>query len=445
MAITRLNSGSSFTNLVKSDSFLAGNPPNEIYWIAVLGNSSTEVAYNSAIDSNSNIYIFGRSNSSGSYRQSIAKYDKTGVIQWQKQLSNNTHQGYYECWGTVDSSGNPIAYNSTTDGSNGGVVVTKLTSAGAITWQRALGTSYDAFADTVLTDSSGNIYGCGPMSDGGGYKNMLIKYNSSGTYQWQMKTNGEGHGVAIDPSGNVYAGGFAGGTYGLHLNKYNSSGSLLHQTRTNGQYGYDTYGGKVVCDSAGNSYSAANFRQSSGTGYEFGLIKRDSSGSIIWQRVITNSSSSYGMVVTNLAVDSSDNIYGTAYTAVGSNAIGVVAKWNSSGTLQWQRSITPSANSIGINDVKIDSSGTFMTFSCYTNASGNYDYALFKLPIDGTLTGTYTVGSYSYTYAASSYTETSYSGSDVTATLTASGGALNQSTPSNTISNTTFTNTVATI
>lgn len=442
MAVTRLNTGSSFTSLVKSDSFLAGNPAKEAYWIAVLGNSSAEYAYNSAIDSSKNIYVFGRSNVSGSYRQTIAKYNSGGTLQWQKQLSNNVHAGYYECWGTVDSSGNPIAYNADT---NGGATFTKLTSAGAITWQRTLGANTDSFTDTVVCDSSGNVYGAGPMNDGAGYKMMLIKHNSSGTYQWQMKTNGEGHGVAVDPSGNVYVAGFAGGVYGLHINKYNSSGSLLHQSRTSGQYGYDTYGGKVVCDSAGNNYSAGIFRQSSGTGYEFGLIKRDSSGTLVWQRVVTNSSSSYGMVMTNLAVDSSDNIYGTGYTAVGSNFIGFVAKWNSSGTLQWQRSITPSANSLGIADVKVDSTGTFMTLSCYTNASGNYDYALFKLPVDGTLTGTHTVGSYSYTYAASTFTETAYSGTNSTATLTASGGALGASTPAYTIANTTLTNTVATI
>jgi hypothetical protein len=156
---------------------------SEKFWIATLGSSSTEISYNSAIDTDSNVYIFGRSNVTGSHRQTIAKYDKNGIIQWQKQLSNNTHPGYYECWGTVDPSGNPIAYNSTTDGNNGGVVVTKLTPSGAITWQRALGTSNDAFADTIVTDSSGNIYGTGPMNDGAGYKMMLIKYNSSGVLQ----------------------------------------------------------------------------------------------------------------------------------------------------------------------------------------------------------------------------------------------------------------------
>lgn len=416
---------------------------SEKFWIATLGSSSTEVAYNSAVDADTNVYVFGRSNVSGSYRQTIAKYNKNGIIQWQKQLSNNTHGGYYECWGTVDSSGNPIAYNSTTDGNNGGVVVTKLTSAGAITWQRALGTDTDAFPDTVVTDSAGNVYGTGPMNEGGGYKMMLIKYSSSGVYQWQMKTNGEGHGIAVDSSGNIYNGGFAGGTYGLQLNKYNSAGSLLLQTRTNGQYGYDTYGGKVACDSAGNSYSTGLFRQSSGTGYEFGLIKRNSSGTIQWQRVLTNSSSSYGMVMTNIATDLSDNIYGTAYTDI-SGTTAVIAKWNSSGTLQWQRKLTVSGG-CGFYDVKIDSTGTKMVISGFTSASGNSDYMLLKLPTDGTLTGTYTVGSYSYTYEASSFTEAAYSGTNVTATLTADGGALSASTPANTIATTTLTNTVKTL
>lgn len=446
MAVTRIKTGSSFTNLVKSDSFLAGNPPRETYWIGVIGGSSTEIAYNSAFDSSGNVYIFGRSNSSGSYRQTIAKYNKSGTLQWQKQLSNDTHPGYYECWGAVDSSDNPIAYNSTSTGGGGGVVVTKLTPAGAITWQRGLGVGNDAFTDTVTTDSSGNIYISGPMNDGGGYKLYGIKYNSSGTLQWQQRTSGEGHGITVDSSGNVYTGGFAGSVYGLQLNKYNSSGSLQFQKRTRGEFGYDTYGGKVVCDSAGNTYSAGLFRQSGGAGYEFGLIKRDSSGSLVWQRVIRNSSSSYGVVVTNLAVDSSDNIYGTGYTEVGSRAVGIVAKWNSSGTLQWQRSITSSSNSCAFADVKINSDGATMYLSGYTNVSGNYDYMIFKLKTDGTLTGTYTVGSYSYTYAASTFTETAYGGTDESGSTTVTGaGTLSTSTPSNTISNTSFTDAVTTI
>ena len=420
-----------------------GAAGGENYWFAVLGGSALEVSYNCAIDTDENAYIFGRSTTSGSNRQTMAKYNKNGIIQWQKQLSNNTHGGYYECWGTVDSSGNPIAFNSTTDGYWGGAVVTKLTSAGAITWQRAVGTNSDAFADSIVTDSSGNIYATGPMSAGSGYKLTLIKYNSSGTFQYQKITDGEGHGIAVDSSGNIYNGGFAGGTYGLQLNKYDSSGSLLHQTRTNGQYGYDTYGGKVACDSAGNSYSAGLFRQSSGTGYEFGLIKRNSSGAIQWQRVITNSASSYGMVVTNLSVDSSNNIYGTAYTdASGTNA--VIAKWNSSGTLQWQRKLTVSGG-CQFSDVKINSTGTSMYISGYTYASGNYNYILLKLPTDGTKTGTYSVGGYSYTYATSTFTEAAYGGANVDGTLTVSSGSLNQTTPTNTIANTTLTNAVLTL
>ena len=424
---------------------LASSVPanSEKYWIAVLGDSSTEFSYNSALDADENAYIFGRSNVSGGHRQTIAKYNKNGIIQWQKQLSNNTHGGYYECWGTIDPSGNLIAYNSTASGDGGGVVVTKLTSNGAITWQKALGVGSDAFTDSVITDSSENVYGTGPMNTGSGYKMVLFKYNSSGVYQWQVQTNGEGHGVAVDSSGNIYNGGFAGGQYGLQLNKYNSAGSLLHQTRTRGQYGYDTYGGKVACDSAGNSYSAGIFRQSSGNGYEFGLIKRNSSGTIQWQRVITNSSSNYGMVVTNLAVDLSNNIYGTAYTdASGTNA--VIAKWNSSGTLQWQRKLTVSGG-CGFYDVKIDSTGTKMIIGGFTSASGNSDYMLLKLPTDGSLTGTYIVGSYSYTYEASTFTEAAYSGTNVSADLDVSNAGLSQSTPTNTITNTTFTNTVKTL
>lgn len=421
----------------------------EKFWIAILGNSATEVGYGIGVDSNRNVYTSFRSNSSGNYRCSLAKYDKNGSVQWQKQVSFNNHQGYYENDVTADSSGNVYALSTVTDGYWGGLVTTKYTTDGTITWQRAIGTDTDSFIDSIAVDPSGNVAISGPINNYiNGYTNTVVKYNSSGTVQWKKylsggPSTGEGHGVAVDSSGNVYGGGFGGGAvYGLMSSKFDSSGSLQWLKKFNAPASYDAYGGRLAADASGNVYQVGLLRAEP-TVYQSFLIKRNSSGTLQWQRKLSNSSSSYGIVPMDVTTDSAGNIYTTNYTAVSSVTTTVIAKWNSSGTLQWQRSISGSGG-VSVGKIRTDSLGSIYIIGT-TNVAGNSDAIAFKLPGDGSLTGTYSVGSWSITYAASSVTEAAGDGSDGSHVQTASDNGISENTPSHSIANTSFTSTVKTL
>lgn len=191
------------------------------------------------------------------------------------------------------------------------------------------------------------------------------------------------------------------------------------------------------------------------------LIKTPSDCSAItWQRKITKTS--VELYFPSIAVDSSDNIY---VSTGASDGILRVLKYNSSGTLQWQRKISPdfyAGYGVTFDDsgnfyvaaldygsdpertviFKYNSSGTLqwqryfawgtsggnVATSPYTQYQGGIKWVdgalyvggyvqdlpggspqywsfLFKLPDDGSLTGTYT-GTYGdYVYAASSYTD----------------------------------------
>jgi hypothetical protein len=447
MAVKKF-SKSSFKIDTRYQSLLAGNTSADYSFIAILGNSATEVGYGVGLDSNRNAYISFRSNSSGSYRCSFAKYSKNGGLVWQKQVNFNNHPAYYENDLTVDSSGNIYGLTTTTDGTNGGGVVTKYTTDGAVTWQQAVGTSYDSFISQIATDSSANVYFTGPINNTSSYSNTVVKYNSSGTVQWKKYLNGaalgEGSGVATDSSGNIYGGGFGGaGLYGITNAKFNTSGTLQWLKKFNGPGStYDAYGGRLTLDSSTNSYQIGTLRAAP-TVYQAFLIKRDSSGTLQWQRKISNSGSSYGFVPVDVTTDSSSNIYTTNYTLISSVTTAIVAKWDSSGTLQWQRSISGSGG-VTVGRIKVDSSG-YMWIVATTNVAGNSDVMLLKLPSDGSLTGTYTVGSWSITYAASSLTEAAGDGVESSSTYTAADNGVNDSTPSNSIANSSFTSTVLTI
>lgn len=337
-------------------------------------------------------------------------------------------------------------------------VIAKLDSGLNILWQRELGITGNFELDcSVLPDSSGNVYVVATTKlDGTGNKQdiFIAKYNSSGSIQWQRKlfdsnTNLQLKGFVTD--NGVYLAGATGNypsdyPFIAHINtsggtvyqklvaqtqrvfydiKVDSSGNA-YAFGTEGFSKYNTGGTRVLHKRAYNASGQASYFQAgsvsptNGDIVAYGLSSRwvssggvviafDSSGSQDWQYETTTGSTFYAAA----NVDGNGNTYGLAFKSGGL----VIVKRNSSGTLVWQRKITASGLSASQADIRIV--GDDFIVSARDNAF------FCKLPTDGSLTGTYTVGSETYTYAAETYpfqngglTDTSASGSDNTTFLT---------------------------
>lgn len=92
------------------------------------------------------------------------------------------------------------------------------------------------------------------------------------------------------------------------------------------------------------------------------LVKYDSSGSVQWQREIGGDNYA---ALAGVAVDDSDNAYIAGYYASpGEDAF--IAKYNSSGTLQWQRTLNGGAGDY-FNGIKADSSGVYVAGYYWNN------------------------------------------------------------------------------
>ena len=112
-----------------------------------------------------------------------------------------------------------------------------------------------------------------------------------------------------------------------------------------------------------------------------------------WISLLGGSGADFGNAV---AIDSSDNIIVCGYT--GSDGAGLsdflIAKYNSSGVLQWDRTLGGSGSDLG-NAVAIDSSDNIIVCGrTNSDGAGGIDVLIAKLPPDGSLTGTY--GSFVY-------------------------------------------------
>jgi hypothetical protein len=319
----------------------------------------------------------------------------------------------------ADSSGN--VYISSEDSLYGGgfAQITKLNSAGTKQWSRYV--SKAQFKSHIFdVDSSGNVYSVpfnnGAMDSGGMFQ--AYKWDTNGTQQWRKVftwyTYTQGIELKLNSAG-TYAwcmGGMRPDTApGMTLVKVNNSGTIQWSLQNSTTPGMNV---RVAIDSADNAYTVHGYVTNR-------LTKVDSSGNYVWARSLYNSNGYGNAYVTT---DSTDNVY--VLWGDGSNTLWL-AKWNSSGTIQWQRSITSSTGSLksagwaGTYSVNgFHATDTALVFT----ASDNNKAVLFKLPKDGTLTGTHVINGVTYTYAASSLTEASSSNPWSAGSVSASTGEL---------------------
>jgi hypothetical protein len=321
---------------------------------------------------------------------------------------------------TEDVNGNIIVAGQHSDGTNFNAFIQSFNSTMTSANWRLLFRSNDSSGvvntiNGLTTDSSGNIYAVGTSDTGTGFQAAIImKLNSSGTVQWQKKLQinnraAVGRGIALDSSGNIYITGDianVGSTKTLLMYaKYNNSGTLqVAYTETGSS---DRYGRCIFVDSSGNIY-VVGFMSS----YIY-VSKMDSSFNVLWRDGRTyGSPSPFG-----LWVDSTSNVYVSGWAFPTDRYIGWWIKYNSSGSVQLQRSITSNSNTIqwiSTYENGITPNDSTIVLTARVNGSSASTSAALQVPTDGSKTGTYTFPA-GYTSNNISYAALTATGTDTTA------------------------------
>jgi hypothetical protein len=322
-----LNFGNGFTysSAGSSDIFVAKyNSSGTPIWVKSVGGTAAEEGYGIDVDSTGNVYVtgyfvsasinFGNSvtavNSGGSTADMfIVKYNSSGIAQWAKYSGKISRDDYGRAI-VVDASNNLyvagefqsdtlVLYNGKTvvnanEGNTDGFVV-KYDSTATTQWAKGMSCfGSEDKANSLAVDSSGNVIvggifngvSSGVLSLGDSISithasdltadGFIVKYNSAGTTQWAKLISSTSSGdyvtsVGFDSTGNVYSGGYF-------------RGSLI-------SFGS---GISVTNDNYGNSNSF--------------LVKYNSAGT---PSIAINSSGLQGEELNGLAIDTSNNVYGT--------------------------------------------------------------------------------------------------------------------------------------
>lgn len=212
-----------------------------------------------------------------------------------------------------------------------------------IQWESRLdgdGTFIDKAVDLEL-DADGNTYVTGSSYNGSSFDIVTVKYDSDGVEQWRASYGGTGideaHALTLDSNNDVIITGarfIAGNDWDVIGVKYDGdTGAELWDFILGGSSEYDS-GVDVAVDGSDNVVVLGS--RTSGVGdVDFVTVKYSSAGSFIWASVLGGTGNDLAKV---LKIDDSENVYVGGHREFDIDDTYFdfqVAKYNSSGTLQW--------------------------------------------------------------------------------------------------------------
>lgn len=351
-----------------------------IEWQRTYGGTGPDSAFEINSTTDGGYFIVGDSNTPnngdvtgnhGFHDFWVVKTDDMGAIQWQKSLGGSD-QDYAQSGSQTSDGGYIVAgYSGSNDGDvsgNNGTIdvwVVKLDGSGNIQWQNALeGTDHDYAREVRQTTDGGYIVvGFTYSTNGdvtgnhGDFDYWVIKLDASGNLQWQKAL---------------------GGTFG-------DEGDSIQQTAD---------GGYIV---AGHSFSSDGDVASGNQGLrDFWVVKLDSSGNIEWENSMGGSATDYARSVIQTGdggyliggETSSNDGDVTGHQGVGDYW---VVKLNSSGVMEWQKTLGGSLDDEG-NAVKQTNDGGYLVAGRSgsvdgdkTGSQGGPDFWVAKLNPTGNL------------------------------------------------------------
>jgi uncharacterized delta-60 repeat protein len=365
------------------------------------GNTADQ-ARSLALDKDGNVYVTGITTGSTSgldYR--TIKYNVAGQVIW-KTVWNGSANLNDEAYSiAVDGYGNAyVTGRSQGNGTDYDIVTIKYNSAGVRQWStryNSPGNGSD-WGKSIAVDKSGNVIVTGEAGLGPNTATdyITIKYNTNGSRLWLATYAGPGrndaaNAIALDKDDNVYVTGRS--PAGIDLDeqdmdyatiKYDKNGQQLWVRRYDGPYFANVFDEAldIKVDQFGNVYvtgrSAADNGESSN---DYATVKYDANGNELWAARY-NGPGNFTDDAMALAVDASQNVYVTGYSASGSAESCfdyATIKYNTNGLQIWVSTYNGPANLTDqANAIALDKFGNIYVTGISRGIGTDYDFATIK-------------------------------------------------------------------
>jgi predicted secreted protein len=315
---------------------------------------------------------------------------------WSQAYGGTGDNEFYSLTKTTDGGYALAGYTNSSGGYDFWLV--KTDSSGTMLWNRTYGGSGEDGAFSVIQTNDGGFALAGTTTSYGVGETdaWLVKTDSSGTMQWSQAFGGTAQNAAyclIQTSDGGYA--LAGttnssgaGGFDFWLVKTNSSGSM-EWNQTYGGTG-DEQANSVIQTSDGG-YALAGYTNSSGAGsYDFWLVKTDSSGNMLWNRTYGGSGDDEAECV----IQTGDGYALAGFTnSTGAGGLDFwLVKTDLNGTLLWSKTYGGADDEAANAIVQTSDGGYALAGWTGSYGAGNYDFWLVKTDSSGTMQWSKTYG-----------------------------------------------------
>jgi uncharacterized delta-60 repeat protein len=350
-----------------------------------------------AVDVNGNVYVSGWSRGYQTMNDyATIKYDSMGSQLWVNRYDGPI-SGFDNAWDMVlDPCDNVLVTGESPNvDTNLDYVSIKYSSTGEERWVRRYDGMYglDDVANKIVADSIGNIFVTGYClrSADVGYC-ATIKYDSMGTLLWDdyfimIDTSSTcGYSISFDMAGNIYIAGqvsrYSEAT-DIFIVKYNSDGNeQWFAIYDNPEHSNDYYAQLI---NSGQYIYICGASFDTLTNFNYLLAKYDSSGTLIWERNY-DGFSNYD-ITQDMAIDNVGNIIVTGRSRNNTTDYDFATlKYDSSGNQKWVKRYNGPGN--GWDEpsaITIDSNDDIYITGCCTDIDGDYDYVTIKYDTSGNL------------------------------------------------------------
>jgi len=383
--IPSMNSRWLGVHAIKFSSTTSSPPPIE--WNQTYGGTGKDEAHCVIQTIDGGYALAGYTNSSGPgyYDFYLVKTDANGNMQWSKTYGESGDDKAYSMVQTSDGGYALAGYTNSSGAGGYDFRLVKTYPNGTMQWNQTYGGLGNDYARSVVQTIDGGyaLAGYTNSSGGGGYDFWLVKTYPNGTMQWNQPYGGAGDDVAysvVQTSDGGYA--LAGYTtpFGSILGKF-----WLVKTCSNGTIEWNRPYSRGVEDeahsviqTADGGYALAGYTfPYLGGGCDFWLVNTDSNGNMQWNQT-------YDLRLLDEAysvIQTSDGGYALAGYTNSLDAGGYdfwLVKANSSGNMQWNQTYGGANDDTAYSVIQTSDGGYALAGYTSSYGVGGYDFYLVK-------------------------------------------------------------------
>ena len=298
--------------------------------------------------------------------------------------SNGNPDNYDYVSSALDPSGRLIYISNHYNGANTDILLTALSSSGAVLWQNSCGSSpiADDYGADLKIDNSGNIFLCAARHNGNNLDYLVAKYSQSGSLIWQQSYNGTGNGddvpsaITIDDLGDIYVTGTSMGVGFYNTDyatvKYNSAGTQQWVSRYNfanlpevaTSIGIDNSGNVIVGGTSANTALNADFtvvKYNKVNGNQMGVQRHTTAGN------------GYDLPA-EMKIDGNGKIFVVGTSETGTNKNIKVLALNNDLTVNWVKYVDKCGNTDEGHGLALIGNSEIVTTGFSTKTSGGTDF-----------------------------------------------------------------------